>query len=324
MKKQTFMTAAFAAILAATLPSCNKDDVIDGPDEPENGIFRPATSQSSPYCDRVFEWTPAPGQFINDFTPEALSEPVTDPSEAARLALGRLDAGQFVSLGAFGGYIVVGFDHSIMSSAGDYDFAVAANAFLNAGTGAGGSNEPGIVYVMQDSNGNGLPDDVWYELKGSDTSDGATVRDYAVTYVRPDAPGCNVSWTDNRGAEGTVDYLAPFHKQDYYYPCWVKAGSYTLSGTCLKARTSLDDATGYWNNAPFGWGYADNMGADNFTTDRFGQCNRFRISDAIDADGNPALLTFADFVRIQTGVNAKSGILGEVSTEVFGVFDLHL
>lgn len=66
------------------------------------------------------------------------------------------------------------------------------------------------------------------------------------------------------------------------------------------------------------------MGADNFTADRFGQCNRFRISDAIDADGNPVLLTFADFVRIQTGVNAKSGILGEVSTEVFGVFDLHL
>ena len=129
MTRQTFMTAAFATILAAALPSCNKDDVIDGPDEPENGIFRPATSQSSPYCDRVFEWTPAPGQFINDFTPEALSEPVTDQSEAARLALGRLDAGQFVSLGAFGGYIVVGFDHSITSSAGDYDFAVAANAF---------------------------------------------------------------------------------------------------------------------------------------------------------------------------------------------------
>lgn len=28
-----------------------------------------------------------------------------------------------------------------------------------------------------------------------------------------------------------------------------------------------------------------------------------------------------DFVKIQTGVNAKSGIIGEVSTEVFSVTD---
>lgn len=319
------MTAALAAIMAVALPSCNKDDVIiDPPDDNENGVFRPATSQSSPYCNHVFEWTPAPGQYINDFAPEVLSEPVTDPADAAASALRRLDAGQFVSLGAFGGYIVVGSDHSIVSSGGDYDFAVAGNAFLNAGTGAGGSNEPGIVYVMQDSNGNGLPDDIWYELKGSDTLSEETARDYAVTYFRPDAPGCNVAWTDNRGVEGSVDYLAPFHKQEYYYPCWVKADSYTLSGTCLRARNSLDEATGYWNNAAFGWGYADNTGTDNFTTGRFTQCNRFRISDAIDIDGNPAFLTFIDFVKIQTGVNAKSGILGEVSTEVFGIFDLHI
>lgn len=324
MMPKNFMTAALTFILAVALPSCNKDEVIDGSDGPDDGVFRPATSHSSAFCNRVYEWTPAPGQFINDFTPEKLTEPVTDPADAAKIAFKRLDTGNFVSLGAFGGYIVVGFDHSIKSSAGDYDFAVAGNAFLNAGTGAGGSNEPGIVYVMQDSNGNGLPDDIWYELKGSDTFAEATLRDYAVTYRRPDAPGSNVSWTDNRGGEGTVDYLAPFHKQDYYYPCWVKADSYTLPGTCLKARTSLDDATGYWNNAPFGWGYADNMGADSYKTDRFTECNRFRISDAVDADGNPALLTFADFVKIQTGVNAKSGILGEVSTEVLAVYDLHL
>ena len=62
----------------------------------------------------------------------------------------------WVSLGGFGGYIVVGFDHSIDNS-GDYDLGILGNSFS-------GSSEPGIVWVMQDENGNGLPDDTWYEL----------------------------------------------------------------------------------------------------------------------------------------------------------------
>ena len=43
-------------------------------------------------------------------------------------------------------------------------FAIQGNAFDS-------SNEPGIVWVMQDVNGNGLPDDEWYELRGSETGE---------------------------------------------------------------------------------------------------------------------------------------------------------
>lgn len=323
MTKIKLFTGALAAIMAAALPSCNKDEVIDIPDIGGDGdIFRPATAASSPFCNRVYDWTPAPGQYINEFGPETPA--VTDMNGATAWAMQRLDAGMYVSLGAFGGYIVVGFDHSIVSSAGDYDFAVAGNAFFNAATGKGGSNEPGIVYVMQDSNGNGLPDDVWYELKGSDTFETSTLHAYSVTYHKPSQPGCDVKWIDNLGASGTIDYLGAFHSQNYYYPEWIDADSYTLSGTCLKARNTLDETTGSWNNAPFDWGYADNMGSDSFSKGALNQCNRFRISDAVDTDGRPAIITFIDFVKIQTGVNAKSGWLGEASTEVCSVFDLHL
>ena len=45
-----------------------------------------------------------------------------------------------VGLGAFGGYIIVGFDHSIVNVAEEYDFKVYGNAFAN-------SAEPGIVMV---------------------------------------------------------------------------------------------------------------------------------------------------------------------------------
>ena len=43
--------------------------------------------------------------------------------------------------------------------------------------------------------------------------------------------------------------------------------------------------------------------------------NRLRISDAVTADGAPANLAQVDFIMVQTGVNAKAPLIGEVSTE---------
>ena len=72
----------------------------------------------------------------------------------------------------------MGFDHSIDNSSsgykGGYNFSITGNAFK-------GSSDPGIVYVMQDTNGNTLPDDEWYELKGSEYGKEETVQEYAVT-----------------------------------------------------------------------------------------------------------------------------------------------
>lgn len=66
---------------------------------------------------------------------------------------------------------------------------------------------------------------------------------------------------------------------------------------------------------PFAWGYADNYS----TSDRTGMTNRLRISDAVTADGAPANLAQVDFIMVQTGVNAKAPLIGEVSTEVSGI-----
>lgn len=306
--------AAGAALAAG---ACNKDEVIIDPDLPVDANFRPAGPESSPLCDIVYDYTPAPGQFIND-----AGAVFTTAEDAAAWAEARLQRGSLVSLGAFGGYIVVGFDHSIRASAdGGYDFAVAGNAFYSEGAGMGNSNEPGIVYVMRDENANGLPDDTWYMLAGSETDVDAA---YAVTYFRPEAPESDIRWTDNRGAEGVVPYMGLFHRQEYYYPAWIKAGSYTLAGALLPARNLYDPETGFWSNNPYEYGYADNMGADNISIGKYRQCNRFRIADAVDAQGNPVELKYIDYVKIQTGVNAVSGHLGEISTEVAAVIDLSL
>ena len=40
---------------------------------------------------------------------------------------------------------------------------------------------------------------------------------------------------------------------------------------------------------------------------------------AVTADGAPANLAQVDFIMVQTGVNAKAPLIGEVSTEVSGI-----
>lgn len=316
MNRLSFINICLALMLAVS--ACNKDGFIDTPDPGVDSPQRPPSAESAARSTRVFEWRPGPGQFINE---PALGV-LTTMEEACAWAQKRLDAGLYVSLGAFGGYIVVGFDHSIVAGATGYDFAIGGNAFLNAASGSGGSSEPGIVYVMQDSNGNGLPDDTWHELRGSATGTPDRTADYAVTYFRPTGPGCDVRWTDSRGEHGTVDYLKAFHNQDSYYPAWIAEDSYTLRGTCLKARTTQDASTGMWDNAAYAFGYADNMGDDVLPGDPMR--NGFRIADATLTDGSPAGLKFIDFIKVQTGVNSKAGWLGEVSTEVFFLEDLHI
>lgn len=283
--------------------SCNSSTVIVDP-------------EGSPYATKVYEYMPAPGQFIND--PKEGFRAGWTHADAVSYALKQLNKdGGFVSLGGFGGYIVVGFDHRIPNAAAGegYDFAIGGNQYY-------GSSEPGIVWVMEDANGNGLPDDTWHELSGSETGKTGTIREYSVTYYRPSATESPVEWTDNRGDSGTIDYLGSFHGQGYYYPDWISEDEYTLTGTRLEARNSVVD--GRWVNGSYDWGYADNHGGDHHPPlSGKGAYVGFRISNAIDSEGSPVHLPYIDFIKVQTGVNAKSGPIGEISTEVFFFEDLN-
>ena len=289
----------------------------------EEGAYRREVSGSSKAdWSKVFDYTPAPGQFINELKTGGFDGTQTTMEAAIAYAEQRMSNENWVSLGGFGGYIVVGFDHSIANS-GDYDLAILGNSFS-------GSSEPGIVWVMQDENGDGEPNDTWYELAGSETGKAETVQNYAVTYYRPSGAGMPVQWSDNLGNNGEVDYLAQFHRQEYYYPLWIEADSYTLTGTCLAPRNY--DASGngsYWVNAEYDWGYVDNFSpidrlGEGDNSNAVANVNYFDISKAIDCDGEPINLEFIDFVKVQCGVNAKSGWLGELSTEVFGFFDYNI
>lgn len=288
----------------------------------EGAFYRPMSGASNAEWNKVFDYTPAPGQFINELKTGGFDGTETTLTSAIAYAEKRLNDENWVSLGGFGGYIVVGFDHSIDNS-GDYDLAILGNSFS-------GSSEPGIVWVMQDENGNGLPDDTWYELAGSETGKATTIQNYEVTYYRPTGVMMPVQWTDNLGNYGEVDYLKQFHRQEYYYPLWIEEDSYTLTGTCLEPRNY--DASGngsYWVNAEYDWGYADNFSPIDRLTDEDNasagaNANHFKISNAIDFECEPINLDHIDFVKVQCGVQAKSGWLGELSTEVCGFYDYNM
>ena len=306
--------------IAAILSSCNIDDEIAV--NLDNEFYRASTPSSDVDWDKVYEFTPAPGQFVGEVKTDDYTGEETTAQDAIEYAERRLTKNLYVSLGGFGGYIVVGFDHSVDNGVG-YDLAIMGNSFS-------GSSEPGIVWVMQDEDGDGEPNDTWYELAGSETNSEETIRNYSVTYFRPEAPQQPVKWIDCYGVEGEIDYLKAYHRQPYYYPTWIEEDSYTLTGTCLKARNFDTSGKGtYWVLPEYDWGYVDNFSpidrlTDDNNTNADTNANHFDISNAIDANGEAVVLEYIDFVKVQTGVNSKSGWLGEVSTEVFGFYDYGL
>ena len=293
--------------------ACNSADVITITIEDH---YRAATDSSSHVWSAVKEYTPAPGQFIGETKTGGFTGEESTSADAVKYAESRLKENKYVSLGGFGGYIVVGFDHSVDNATG-YDLAIRGNAF-------DGSSEPGIVWVMQDENGDGKANDTWYELAGSDTMAETTLRDYSVTYYRPESAGQPVKWIDSNGEEGEVDYLEAYHKQPSYYPTWIGKDSYTLTGTRLEARNYDKSGNGsYWVQPTYDWGYVDNFSAEDYI-ENDKTLNLFDIANAIDKEGKTAVLDYIDFVKVQTACNTKSGWLGEQSTEVTDFIDYGL
>ena len=259
---------------------------------------------------KVFDYCPAPGQFVNVYpsytngdTQETMNQKVFD-------AIG-YDHRGLVSLGGFGGYVVVGFNRSILNGEG-VDFRVLGNAFE-------GNSEPGVVSVMADENGNGLPDDTWYEIAGSEYA--RSVQNYSITYhatpkdhqrVSNGESWCydseHILWTDNEGQTGYVVQNI-YHKQNYF-PQWIPKDSITFTATKLHDNVAL--VNGVFTSTAFAWGYADNVPNSNTAA-----C--FDIDWAVDTNGNPINLPKVDFIRVHTATHQQNGQIGEASTEFVGI-----
>ena len=283
---------------------------------------QPSPDAPSAYANKVLAYRPAPGQFMNTST--TAYEKGFSAEDVRRKAEEKLKDPYLclLSLGGFGGSIVVGFDHTVPNMNGAYDFKIYGNASYDSFgtlTGAlGGSSEPGIVLVSKDVNGNGLTDDEWYELKGSEYDSKHTIKDYAITYHRPASPLSSVKWTDNQGNTGYV-YRNETHTKNDYYPAWIEEDEMTFYGSRLKDNAVNEPRPGmpeHWVGYCYAYGYADNHPNDE-------KGALFKIDWAVDKEGRSVKLDGIDFVKIYTAVNQYCGWMGEISTEVQAVEDLH-
>ncbi|QZE13693.1 T9SS type A sorting domain-containing protein [Halosquirtibacter laminarini] len=276
------------------------------------------------FATKLIEYCPAPGQFVNTSA--------FGTKEVAEKTLGHNMINPFgrkiVTLGAWGGYIVYGFDRPIVNDKDNpygVDFTLIGNTFF-------GSAEPGIVKVMKDVNGNGKADDQWYELRGSDHYLKTTKTNYSITYTNPRGLK-DVPYVTSDGESGVIKYMVAFHKQNHYplpenFPN-ISQDEYTLEGTRLKSRTSIKN---FVINAPFDYGYVDNVMFNAMSNKSYIPDNpytfevqenyggdAFDINWAVDKDGNHVKLDQIDFVAVYNGVLQNGAALGEVSTEVGGV-----
>lgn len=310
-------------------------------------VKQPGQAQS-PYIAKVFDYLPAPGQFVNEMPKYKTGDTYETMVAKVNKDLVGEDA-NLITLGGWGGYVIIGFDHTIVNVAGRRDFRILGNAFganANPRPNApfGGSCEPGIVMVAYDKNKNGKPDeDEWYEIKGSanfsaenepwytaafnNKIDVRTIRNYEMTYHRPTTETLTnpqghigisnyILWTNNQGQQG-YKIKNTYHLQSYY-PAWVNEDKLTYKGLRLANNGIEESGQGsYYVLYAFRYGYVDNYpnAHDNAGID---------IDWAIDKNGSKVNLPGIDFVKVYNGVDQENGWLGEASTEVGRGEDLHM
>lgn len=290
---------SFLAVFCLLFSGCESEEAGDG---------KPALPTA--YITKVYDYVPAVGQFTNKMPEYSEGDTQTDMNQKVLDAIGGNNRG-LITLGGFGGYVVVGFDHTIANISGKCDFRVYGNVFSSATANPdapkGGSCEPGVIMVSSDENKNGLPDDKWYEIAGS-------------AHRSPEEePWLERSRAAGNDVELHYNYKITYNKSESpeQYPKWIADETLVLEGTCLP-QNGVDEG-GAGNNYvlySFSYGYADN--AENSS-----EASAIDIDWAVDGNGVSACLPGIDFIRIHSGVDQKNGWLGETSTEISGIEDLN-
>ncbi len=281
--------------LLALLASCS--DTNDNPVPP---------SESGDVSVEVLAYKPAPGQFVNEIPEYTSSDTEASILEKAQDALNNRGT---ITLGAFGGSVTLRLKNPIVNTPGKADFRVLGNSYYS-GTGTDGrrygSSEPGIVYVMTDSNGNGLPDDgEWLELKGESTT-GAPI----VTITYTEASSGETAWTCSDGKSGVFPTLPQFHNHSYF-PMWMQERTLSFTARRLPDNGVYNEATGRYDLYCLE-GYADSHPNNE-------AASALDLDNAIDSNGNAVDVKSIDFIRVVTAILQFNGNLGECSTEISGI-----
>lgn len=253
----------------------------------------------------VIEYKPAWGQHVNKSDYNDINKLYGAPVSGAH---------DIVSLGSGGGYVIVRFDPPILNhpdNINSYDFIIFGNAFF---TGANERwQEPAYVEVMKDENGDGITNETWYLLKGSDTT-----------------PGSFISVTNNRT---NLNYK-PADKDHYpstdYYPLYPDQITFIIFPfPPEKTGQTSENIRGYADVTPT----LDNPGVPDETfytvpdtpgdypiDDGSGGGDAFKIEWAVDRNtGAPVVLDQIDFIKIISTATNTLELVGEVSADIDAV-----
>ena len=263
----------------------------------------PDIKEEGNYITRIFEYVYAPGQHASLALPADTVYFKGNPSLHSK----------WVYLGGFGGYITGAFERNVINGEGA-DFEVFALR--------GSSPEPAIVYVMQDENGDGFPNETWYELKGSQND--STLRNYWVRYYKPEADSANVRWRDSLGETGELLSAYGAGNSAKWWWASITTDSITFNASRLPdAYINQSTAQVQLWTVPrdrFQWGYAENIYGTDF--DNVKGSNRLDISNAVDSLGNAVSQPEIRFIKVQTAVFQRAGWTNEVSAEVRGAGEI--
>lgn len=300
------------AVLAGV--SCSSSD--DGPTPPPPTPPTPSTPsyEGTRVEVSVLDYSPAPGQFINEIPEYESGDTKASMTAKAEEAL---NAGDLISLGAFGGSISIKLSKPIANIADERDFRVLGNAYYTSASDATpllGNSEPGIISVSHDINANGIADDQWYEIRGSEAASEYSIT-YELLHLDSGNPDYQIGWSDADGNLGTIPILTELHSQPYY-PQWLSNPRMSISASRLPDNGYFNPDNGNYEQYSYAYGYAD-----THPNNTYASC--IDIDWAVDTEGNSANLSQIDFIRIHTAIHQVNGGLGECSTEIAGIQTLH-
>lgn len=261
--------------------------------------FRTKTEESSAYLTTVFEYKPAPSN-VSEIDRFVDIESIIGNNNNS------------LDLGAFGGYVIAGFDHTVSNRAGK-EIVVFSEIF-------DGNSEPAIVMVSFDTNGNDKPDDEWFELAGSEYYSDKTIHNYEITYTNPHAKK-EIPWKDNQGNTGVLEM---FNEKEYYPSFIPEQESVTFKGTKLETKASATFNHPMYGPMPWKpareWGYAANYSEEYLIFNG----NTFDIDWAVNGNGEKVTLPGVDFIKIYTAENANVGWREITAASIKSVADLSL
>ena len=292
---------------------------------------------------------PGVTQYANNMSWGSISTDGTNSLASASLikGAGAGYASTGFSLGTLGGYVVYDFSSSPIQESTSHpygvDFIVYGNPFI-------GNPEPAAVqvyakkYTINQNNEKEYDANyAWYELAGSRYYDANTVRNQTVVYT---INGSNVA--ARIGANEAAADFAPATFTDRPSTWFPTFGSMNHEATSGKTNTTLSAYVSTYTSsrivyngvtripftttsADYSFGYADvvpngsNYGTavnpyTEITSSKTGG-DGFDLAWAVDpSNGQPVLIDEAKYVRIYSATLNDTGIFGETSPEICGIY----